>query len=279
MGAGRAIQRVKGDRARIVHAAAQAGTLGASVAILALLVGCGATTTTTTTTTVTQTLSAASHGSAREKLLPAAREKLLPVAPPPRAAPTRFTASVKQRALQEAHVDATPTDLSTTPADTQAWLREQIGSWQYKVPPDHTWVTTAATPNGIDITSADTSHFGTAFVSNDVSSYTVSQVADLVFQYGFEDPGISHYQVTSTEGPFQGPAGTAEEILSWAGTRTDGTAVTGDVEVEASPAVWIVYELDGPSASWSADLPVMLGLKANCIFVPTQQPSTRLNRG
>jgi hypothetical protein len=199
-------------------------------------------------------------------------------APPRNAGTVRITATPHERALVAADAAAAPSDLAAAPASTAGWLQLQIGNWQYVVPPDHAWATTGATPSGIDITSTDTAHFGLGFVSND-PNYSVQQVAALVFDYGLEDAGIAQYAVTATEGPFPGPAGTQEEIVSWTGTRRDGTAVTGDVEAEASPVEWITYELDGPSASWGTDLPVLLAIKANCMFNPSEQPSAQLRHG
>jgi hypothetical protein len=237
------------------------------LAVTAIVAGCGG-----STTTKTVTVSAAGD----QSLLPT---RATAAAPPPHTPHVQVFATAHQRALQASHADASPTDLSTTPASTQGWLQLKLGSWNYSVPPDHSWATTAATPNGIDITSTDTSHFGIGFVTNEVAGYSVSQVVALVFQYGWEDTGISQYEVTATDGPFAGPAGTQEEIASWSGTRTDGTAATGVVEVEVSPTAFIVYELDGPSSTWASDLPIMLAIKANCAYLPSEQPDTVLRRG
>jgi hypothetical protein len=246
----------------------QAVTLRVSIGLLLLVAGCGAT---ASKTTITRTV--ATH------VTPLYPGPSLGAAPPRNAASVKVSASPRERRLMAAHTDASPSDLSGAPASTQGWQELQIGSWRYKVPPDHKWATTGATPNGIDITSTDSAHFAIVFATNEVASYTVDQVAALVLQYEQQNAGIAQYQVTATEGPFAGPAGTQEEILSWSGTLRDGSGVTGDVQVEVSPVAWNSYALDGPSASWSTDLPILLAIKANCVYLPNAQLNTRLPRG
>ncbi len=236
-----------------------------------LAAGCGSS---SSTSTVTVTRAA---GAIPRALLPGSAAAT--AAPPAHVTPVHLFATPHQRALQSAHVDASPSDLSGTPASAQGWLQVQIGSWTYRVPPDKSWATTGATPNGIDITSTDTSHFGIGFVTNELANYTVAQVIAGVFQYGYEDTNVAQYEITATDGPFPGPAGTQEEIVSWSGTRRDGTAVTGDIEAEASPITFITYVFDGPTASWATDLPIMLAIKANCVYSPSEKPNLNLRRG
>lgn len=182
------------------------------------------------------------------------------VAPPAR---TRVSA----RALR-AHTASSPADFLATPAIATSWLPVHIGQWDFKVPPDHSYAATAANPSGIDVVSTGGAHFDVGILSGAPTLFTLDQIQNFIFSTGSEDTPGTQAQISATQGPFTGPAGSQEELIAWTGSRQDGTAVTGLVEIQNFGYGYVAYELGGPSATWSADLPTLLAIKANMMYTP-----------
>jgi hypothetical protein len=185
-------------------------------------------------------------------------------APPPVRIPPHARPHGRLRPLAE----AAPGDFSTTPALTTGWLALHIGTWDYKVPPDHSYATTGANPSGIDITSTGGAHFGVGILEGSPQLLTLDQISAEIFATGSEDVPGTQARITATQGPFTAPDGAQGEVISWSGTRPDGTPATGLVEIEDFGYGYINYDLDGPSASWSTDLPTLLAIKANTMYTP-----------
>ncbi len=167
-----------------------------------------------------------------------------------------------------AHVASGPSDLTTTPAIATSWIPEHVGQWDYKVPPDHSYTATGVTPSGIDITSTGGAHFDVGIVTGSPTALSLDQISNLEFSSGSEDTPGTQAQITAVQGPFTGPAGSQDEVIAWTGTRQDGTAVTGLVEIEDFGYGFVSYVLGGPSGSWATDLPILLAVKANTVWTP-----------
>jgi hypothetical protein len=182
-------------------------------------------------------------------------------------APAPARGKVSAQALR-AHAASSPADFLTTPAIATGWIPVHIGQWDYKVPPDHSYTATGVTPSGIDITSTAGAHFDVGIVTGSPSLLTLDQISALEFSTGSEDTPGTQAQITAIQGPSTGPAGSQDELIAWTGTRQDGTAVTGLLEIEDFGYGFVSYVLGGPSASWATDLPILLAIKANTAWTP-----------